>query len=124
MIQDALYRVASCRESLSRADAHAVMADILAGKCSQSQVAGLLVALHMKGETVEEIVGFAEAMREAATPLNMAGGSMLDVRGHGRVALVDTCGTGGAWSGTVKLCTDKVVGVAGTGVRVAKQGDR
>ena len=124
MIQDALYRVASCRESLSRADAHAVMADILAGKCSQSQVAGLLVALHMKGETVEEIVGFAEAMREAATPLNMAGGSMLDVSGTGREALVDTCGTGGDASGTFNISTATAFVVAGTGVRVAKHGNR
>ena len=122
MIQDALYRVASCRESLSRADAHAVMADILAGKCSQSQVAGLLVALHMKGETVEEIVGFAEAMREAATPLNMAGGSMLDVSGTGREALVDTCGTGGDASGTFNISTATAFVVAGAGVRVAKHG--
>jgi anthranilate phosphoribosyltransferase len=124
MIQDALYRVASCRESLSRADAHAVMADILAGKCSQSQVAGLLVALHMKGETVEEIVGFAEAMREAATPLNMAGGSMLDVSGTGREALVDTCGTGGDASGTFNISTATAFVVAGAGVRVAKHGNR
>src|SRR3954469_1436873 len=124
MIQDALYRVASCRESLSRADAHAVMADILAGKCSQSQVAGLLVALHIKGETVEEIVGFAEAMREAATPLNMAGGSMLDVSGTGREALVDTCGTGGDASGTFNISTATAFVVAGAGVRVAKHGNR
>ena len=100
------------------------MADILAGKCSQSQVAGLLVALHMKGETVEEIVGFAEAMREAATPLNMAGGSMLDVSGTGREALVDTCGTGGDASGTFNISTATAFVVAGAGVRVAKHGNR
>src|SRR5262249_14704886 len=99
MIQDALYRVASCRESLTRAEARALMTEILAGKCSDAQIAGLLVALHMKGETVEEIVGFAEAMREAATPLNVVGNSMLDVSATGREALVDTCGTGGDASG-------------------------
>ena len=124
MIQDALYRVASCRESLTRAEARAVMTEILAGKCSDAQIAGLLVALHMKAETVEEIVGFAEAMRETATPLNVVGNSMLDVSGTGREALVDTCGTGGDASGTFNISTATAFVVAGAGVRVAKHGNR
>jgi len=124
MIQDALYRVASCRASLTRAEARAVMTEILAGSCSDAQIAGLLVALHMKGENVEEIVGFAEAMREAATPLNVVGNSMLDVSGTGREALVDTCGTGGDVSGTFNISTATAFVVAGAGVRVAKHGNR
>src|SRR5262249_15285900 len=105
MIQDALYRVASCRASLTSAEERAVMTEILAGSCSDAQMAGLLVALHMKGENVQEIVVFAEAMREAATPLNVVGNSMLDVSGTGREALVDTCGTGGDVSGTFNIST-------------------
>src|SRR5215470_7860915 len=124
MIQNVLYRVASCRESLSRAEARAVMAEILAGECSQSQVAGLLVALHMKGETVEEIVGFAEAMREVATRISVPADSALVVSGTGREALVDTCGTGGDASGTFNISTATAFVVAGAGVRVAKHGNR
>ena len=69
MILDALHRVANHGQSLARAEARDVMAEVLAGNCSDAQISALLVALRMKGETVEEIVGFAEAIRAAATPL-------------------------------------------------------
>jgi len=74
MILDALQRltntvVAEQSPSLSRADARAVMTDVLSGKCTDAQIAALLIALRMKGETVEEIVGFAEAIRAAAALL-------------------------------------------------------
>ena len=69
VILDALHRIVSHRESLSREDAHTVMGEVLSGKCTDAQIAALLVGLHMKGETVEEIVGFAEAIRAAATPI-------------------------------------------------------
>ncbi len=124
MITDALDRVANHRESLSRDGARAVMAEILAGKCTDSQIAGLLVALHMKGETVEEIAGFAEAMRAAATPLPTHPDSTLDVSGTERDALVDTCGTGGDASGTFNISTATAFVIAGAGVRVAKHGNR
>ena len=123
MITDALHRIANHRESLSREEARAVMADILAGKCTDSQIAAFLVALHMKGETVEEIVGFAEAIRAAATPLPLSNSS-VDVTGTGRDALVDTCGTGGDASGTFNISTATALVVAGAGVRVAKHGNR
>src|SRR5207302_9775147 len=71
MILDALHRIADCRESLSRQEARAVTAEILSGKCTDAQIAAVLVALDMQCETVEEIVGFAEAIRAAATPLNL-----------------------------------------------------
>ena len=103
MILDALHRIANHRESLTREDARAVMSQILAGECSDAQIAALLVALHMKGETVEEIVGFAEAIRAAATPLTIHRNSTVDVSGTGRDALVDTCGTGGDASGTFNI---------------------
>ena len=122
MILEALHRIANHRESLSRAETRAVVEEILAGKCSDAQIAGLLVALHMKGETVEEIVGFAEAIRAAAVQLDIH--SALDVSGTGRDALVDTCGTGGDASGTFNISTATAFVVAGAGVRVAKHGNR
>src|SRR5512135_1621094 len=100
------------------------MAEILSGGCTDAQIAALLVALHMKGETVEEIVGFAEAIRAAATPLELAQDSALDVSGTERDALVDTCGTGGDVSGTFNISTATALVVAGAGVRVAKHGNR
>ena len=100
------------------------MAEILAGKCTDAQIAALLVALHMKGETVEEIVGFAEAIRAAATPLKLRPHQAVDVSGTERDALVDTCGTGGDASGTFNISTADALVVAGAGVRVAKHGNR
>jgi len=100
------------------------MAEVLSGKCSDAQIAALLVALHMKGETVEEIVGFAEAIRAAATALPLRQNSTVDVSGTERDALVDTCGTGGDTSGTFNISTATGFVAAGAGVRVAKHGNR
>jgi anthranilate phosphoribosyltransferase len=136
MILDALQRIANQSLSLPRAEARAVMAEVLAGKCSDAQIAALLVAMRMKGETVEEIVGFAEAIRAAAAPLpiNSAASSALDLSGTGRDALaesssaetslVDTSGTGGDASGTFNISTATAFVTAGVGVRVAKHGNR
>jgi anthranilate phosphoribosyltransferase len=124
MITDALHCIANHRESLSREQSRAVMAEILAGNATDAQIAALLVALHMKGETVDEIVGFAEAIRAAATPLPLAHDHALDVSGTERDALVDTCGTGGDASGTFNISTATALTVAGAGVRVAKHGNR
>jgi len=124
VILDALHRIANHRQSLAREEAHAVMTEILTGQCSDAQIAALLVALHMKGETVEEIVGFAEAIRAAAIPLELHSNSVLDASDTGRDALVDTCGTGGDASGTFNISTATAFVVAGTGVRVAKHGNR
>jgi anthranilate phosphoribosyltransferase len=124
VILDALHRIANHSQSLSREEAHAVMTEILTGQCSDAQIAALLVALHMKGETVEEIVGFAEAIRAAAIPLKLHGDSVLDASDTERDALVDTCGTGGDSSGTFNISTATAFVVAGAGVRVAKHGNR
>lgn len=124
MITDALHCIANHRQSLSREQARDVMSEILAGKATDAQIAALLVALHMKGETVEEIVGFAEAIRAAATSLPLTRDSALDVSGTERDALVDTCGTGGDASGTFNISTATALIVAGAGVRVAKHGNR
>src|SRR5438270_6437140 len=124
MIVEALHRIANHRESLSRDEARAVMAEVLSGSATDAQIAALLVALHMKGETVEEIVGFAEAIRAAPDPLPIDENSTVDVSGTGRDSLVDTCGTGGDASGTFNISTAAAFVVAGTGVRVAKHGNR
>src|SRR3954464_2306674 len=124
MIVEALHRIAAHRQCLSREEAREVMAEILAGTATDAQIGALLVALHMRGETVEEIVGFAEAIRAAATPLHLRRDSALDVSGPDRDALIDTCGTGGDASGTFNISTATALAVAGAGVRVAKHGNR
>lgn len=100
-------------EHLDEAGAFEAMSAIMRGELTSAQIAGLLVALRVKEETVEEIAGCARAMREAATPLDLGG---LDV--------VDTCGTGGDRSGTFNVSTTAALIAAGAGVRVAKHGNR
>lgn len=133
MILDALHRISSHRQSLSRREAREVMTEVLAGNCTDAQIAALLTALRMKGETVEEIVGFAEAIRAAATALPIAteqnGADALYVSGTGRDALaesslVDTSGTGGDACSTFNISTATAFVTAGAGVRVAKHGNR
>src|SRR5947209_2508567 len=124
MILEALHKIANHRTSLSRGEARGVMAEILAGTATEAQMAALLIALHMKGESVEEIVGFAEAIRAAAPSFSSPENSTLDVSGTERDALVDTCGTGGDASGTFNISTATALTIAGAGVRVAKHGNR
>jgi anthranilate phosphoribosyltransferase len=134
MILDALHQLANHRESLSRVAARDVMGEVLSGKCTDAQIAALLISLRMKGETVEEIVGFAEAIRAAAAPLPIdRAAESIAVTGTGREALaedcendslVDTSGTGGDASGTFNISTATALVTAGAGVRVAKHGNR
>jgi anthranilate phosphoribosyltransferase len=140
MILDALHRIANNTQSLNREEAREAMSEVLTGKCTDAQIAALLIALRMKGETVEEIVGFAEAIRAAAAPLPIArvGTEALAVSGTGRDALaeksadssligdslIDTSGTGGDTSGTFNISTATALVTAGAGVRVAKHGNR
>src|ERR1700730_7686836 len=133
MILDALHRIANRNESLERAEARDVMTEVLAGNCTDAQIAALLMALRLKGESVEEIVGFAEAIRAAATPFPIPGSPPvsggLHLSGPGRDALaesslVDTSGTGGDACGTFNISTATAFVTAGAGVRVAKHGNR
>ena len=130
MLLEALHRLANHNDSLTRDEARDVMAEVLAGKSTDAQIAALLIALRMKGETVEEIVGFAEAIRAAAAPLPLErSGEALAVSGTGRDALtddalIDTSGTGGDASGTFNISTATAFVTAGAGVRVAKHGNR
>ncbi len=124
MLADALHRITAHRAELTREEARDAMGEILAGKASDALIGGFLVALVMRGETVEEIVGFAEAMRAAAVPVRLQRDSTLDVSDTERDALVDTCGTGGDASGTFNISTATALVVAGAGGRVAKHGNR
>ena len=117
MIPDALKKLIA-RENLSRAEAEACMEQILSGNANDALIAALLIALHMKGETVDELVGFATAMRRQAVKIFPAGHSRADE------ALVDTCGTGGDGRNTFNVSTAAAFVVAGAGVRVAKHGNR
>jgi anthranilate phosphoribosyltransferase len=103
------------RENLSAHDAEEAMSTILSGEATTPQIAAFLVALRMKGETAQEMLGFARAMRAKA--------AHVDVRLSGEL-LVDTCGTGGDRSGTFNISTIAAFVVAGAGARVAKHGNR
>ncbi len=102
---------------LSRQEAETAMEEILSGRAGEDSIVALLAALRTKGETVEELVGFARAMRRHATPI-FSDASRPDE------LLVDTCGTGGDASGTFNISTTAAFVAAGAGVRVAKHGNR
>jgi anthranilate phosphoribosyltransferase len=105
-------------KNLSRDEAEAVMEIVLSGGASDAQIVSLLTALRTKGETVDELVGFATSMRRHAAPVFPNG------RAEAEEMLVDTCGTGGDASGTFNISTATAFVVAGAGVRVAKHGNR
>ncbi len=112
MIQETLSRVVR-RENLGREEAASVMRILMTGEATPAQVGALLTALAMKGETVEEITGFAETMRAMSTKISTTS-----------IGMVDTCGTGGDKSGTFNISTTAAFVVAGAGVPVAKHGNR
>jgi anthranilate phosphoribosyltransferase len=108
-------------QNLSREEAEATMEELLEGRLAHEEITGLLRAVRSKGETVEELVGFARAMRRHARPMRLGdaqGGSFADS------PLVDTCGTGGDNAGTFNVSTAAALVVAGAGIRVAKHGNR
>ena len=106
----------TARRDLSGEQAAAAMAEVFAGAASPAQISAFIVALRMKGETVEEMTGLVQAMLAAAEPVPLPD----DLRAR----LVDTCGTGGDRSGTINVSTIAAFVVAGAGVPVAKHGNR
>ena len=101
-------------QALSTERARLVMGELMDGNLSQMQAAALLAALRTRGETVAEIVGFAQAMRERAVG--------VEPRVEG--PLLDTCGTGGTGFNTINISTTAVFVAAAGGARVAKHGNR
>ena len=99
-------------ETLSMDEARLAMGSVMDGEATQAQLAALLVALRMRGETVDELTGFAAAMRERVLRVDAPDG------------IVDTCGTGGDRSGTFNISTAAALVVAAAGVPVAKHGNR
>jgi anthranilate phosphoribosyltransferase len=93
--------------------AEAAMGQIMAGEATHAQIAGFLTALRMRGETVEEITGFARAMRRFSTKVESSLGG-----------LVDTCGTGGDGAETFNISTTASFVAAAAGVPIAKHGNR
>jgi anthranilate phosphoribosyltransferase len=106
-------RKAADGADLSSEEANAAMSEIMAGEASPVQIAAFLVAMRMKGETVEEITEFARVMREHVRPVKPS-----------RRPLVDTCGTGGDAIKTFNVSTAAAFVAAGAGVAVAKHGNR
>jgi anthranilate phosphoribosyltransferase len=111
MLLPFLHRVTE-RRDLTPAEAREAMLAILSGEVSTAQIAAFLVALRMKGETADELLGFARAMREKSEHVDA------------EAPLLDTCGTGGDGAGTFNISTIAAFVVAGAGVRVAKHGNR
>ena len=101
------------REDLGRDEVAALFGEIMDGRFSEAEIAAILVALAMKGETVDEIAGAAQAMRERVRPVP-----------HSRPDALDTCGTGGDGRGTFNVSTAAAFVAAAGGVPVAKHGNR
>lgn len=101
------------RQSLSREQMTQVVDSIMRGDCKDQEIEALLVALHQKGETVEELAGAASALRMHMNPIQTR-----------RKNVIDTCGTGGGKSGTFNISTAAAIVAAAAGASVAKHGNR
>ena len=108
---EALAKLVKC-ENLTEGEAAAAFEVIMRGDATPAQIAGFMVALRMKGETAEELTGFARTARAVATPIEVEG------------ALLDTCGTGGDGLATFNISTLAAIVAAAAGARVAKHGNR
>lgn len=112
MIDEALSLI-SQGKSLAREEAKAVADSLMRGEVGAVRTAALLMGMRSRGETAQEVVGFAEGMQESAVTLELAEGP-----------LADTCGTGGDRKGTFNISTAAAFIAAGAGLRVAKHGNR
>jgi len=97
---------------LTTDEAHAAMGSVMEGEATPAQLGGLLLALRMRGESIDELTGFARAMRERVLAVSAPDGA------------IDTCGTGGDGSHTFNISTASALVVAAAGVPVAKHGNR
>ena len=111
-LQQALEQWVEGRD-ISRKSMRAVMTTVMTGEASQAQIGAILVALRMKGETIEEIAGAAEVMRELVTPVSLAGDHVIDL-----------VGTGGDGANLFNVSTAATFVAAAAGAQVAKHGNR
>ena len=111
---DPLHKVMN-RDNLTAAEAQAAMQEVFSGEATTPQIAAFLAALRVKGETAEELEGFARAMRN---------GCVVIEHGITDEPVLDTCGTGGDGLATINVSTAAAFVVAAAGVRVAKHGNR
>src|SRR5919199_6540363 len=109
--REALSRVVAGRDP-TKDEAESVMRRVMEGEATPAVLGALLAALHLKGETVDEIAGFAAALRAYAVPVRLARDA------------IDTCGTGGDGAGTFNISTVSAIVCAAAGVPVAKHGNR
>jgi anthranilate phosphoribosyltransferase len=112
MIKEYLEKIIN-GQNLSYDEAYEVLFKIMTGKVNHSQIAAMLTALKIKGETHEEVAGFVSAMREKSIKIQSKKNGAIDV-----------CGTGGDFSGTFNISTAAAFVVAGAGIPVAKHGNR
>ena len=112
MIKEAIAKVVA-NEDLRESEMMEAMEEVMEGKATSAQIAALITALGMKGETIEEVTGAARIMRQKAT--------RIDARS---AIIVDTCGTGGDGMNTFNISTTTAFVVAAAGITVAKHGNR
>lgn len=112
LIQHAIQKLLD-RQNLNADEMRVVMRLIMSGNATDAQIAGFLIALRCKGETIDEIAAAAEVMRQLATRVNIAGEH-----------IIDTCGTGGDGANTFNISTTCAFVVAAAGGKVAKHGNR
>lgn len=112
MIHEAIQKLAS-RENLSRQESFETMNEIMSGNASEAQIASFLMGLRLKGETIPEIAGCAQSMRDKSVSIRSK---------HANI--IDTCGTGGDSSGTFNISTCAAIVASGAGAKVAKHGNR
>jgi len=112
IIQKAIARIVG-GEHLTRIEAQAVMNDIMEGSGTPAQIGSLITAMRMKGETIQEIAGFADSMRSKSHRVETE-----------RLNLLDTCGTGGDGANTFNISTASAIVAAAGGIRTAKHGNR
>jgi anthranilate phosphoribosyltransferase len=109
-------QVCNAGTSLSRQEANAAVRAMLTGHAQDAEIAALLTTLAKRSETVSELTGFAEAIRDLAVPLPLTE--------EERAELIDTCGTGGDGQGTFNISTGAALVAAAAGAKVAKHGNR
>src|SRR2546429_6006972 len=109
------------RRDLTRIEAAAAMEAIMSGAATNAQIAAFLTALRMKGETVEELIGFAQVMRQKAVRVRTRTDEVAGLTGTDRDVLIDTCGTGGDATRPLNISPATAFVLARPGLPVAQQ---